>query len=565
MQKVDVQMSPKPYDTKRLWCSQGDTGLRKFGFHLMDGIDEVDISNISDPVFSSFNEYVGGTEELLPTNASTPSTSPILADIQYSDGLREDQSFTYRESPANQNGLARIDKIKGNTLVWNQQLLKPTTTAGSGASVDGSFRANRCTYTYDSTTHIITITALENVGSSGFVFGTVNGAPLVIGHKYLQMCDVQAPKVFNFAIGTTNRPDVNTNLSANTYHHVSTIKEFQETSNEFRFNFNSNNAWEGTETVYIKNAVLFDLTQMFGAGNEPTVEEFTSLFPLPYYDYNVGTLLPFKGEGIKTVGKNFVTGFLADSTTANISWTQENGVVHSFGLSSGITRTPTYTYAIPLKKGSYILSGCNGGSEDTYGLRVQKNNNGTWAGVITIYDGEDTFTLDEDAEVRVTGRFSNRQTTNYDVTFYPMIRYADAPSGFEPYTENTTSLPISTYFPTGMKSAGNVYDELTSNKAVTRVGTRAYQSGDESDSSVTTDGTNTNYALSTPVETSIASASLVTERTELPLYVSDGLLVADCTEDLSSDAGIFDAKIRFTDADGDCYSNKLKISVEARP
>ncbi len=35
---------------------------------------------------------------------------------------------------------------------------------------------------------------------------------------------------------------------------------------------------------------------------------------------------------------------------------------------------------------------------------------------------------------------------------------------------NTLSLPISTYFPTGMKSAGEVYDELTENKAITRIG-----------------------------------------------------------------------------------------------
>ena len=41
---------------------------------------------------------------------------------------------------------------------------------------------------------------------------------------------------------------------------------------------------------------------------------------------------------------------------------------------------------------------------------------------------------------------------------------------YEPYTSSTLSLPISTYFPTGMKSAGSVYDELTESKAITRIG-----------------------------------------------------------------------------------------------
>ena len=41
---------------------------------------------------------------------------------------------------------------------------------------------------------------------------------------------------------------------------------------------------------------------------------------------------------------------------------------------------------------------------------------------------------------------------------------------YEPYTSSTLSLPIPTYFPNGMKSAGTVYDELTPSKAITRVG-----------------------------------------------------------------------------------------------
>jgi hypothetical protein len=74
---------------------------------------------------------------------------------------------------------------------------------------------------------------------------------------------------------------------------------------------------------------------------------------------------------------------------------------------------------------------------------------------------------------------------------------------YEPYWTSTLALPVATYFPTGMKSAGSVYDELTETKAIQRVGTRAYAAGDECDSTVTTDGTTTCYALDTPVETDI--------------------------------------------------------------
>lgn len=37
---------------------------------------------------------------------------------------------------------------------------------------------------------------------------------------------------------------------------------------------------------------IFDLTQMFGAGNEPsTVEEFEKMFPADYYPYNAGEVV----------------------------------------------------------------------------------------------------------------------------------------------------------------------------------------------------------------------------------------------------------------------------------
>lgn len=62
-----------------------------------------------------------------------------------------------------------------------------------------------------------------------------------------------------------------------------------------------------------------------------------------------------------------------------------------------------------------------------------------------------------------------------------------------------------TIFPQGMKQAdraGTVKDtlDLLSDTATVSVGSRAYQSGDESDTSVITDGTTTYYALTTPIE-----------------------------------------------------------------
>ena len=63
-----------------------------------------------------------------------------------------------------------------------------------------------------------------------------------------------------------------------------------------------------------------------------------------------------------------------------------------------------------------------------------------------------------------------------------------------------------TIFPDGLHGFGTVYDSLIvdedgyARKAVKRMGSRAYASGDESDTSVITDNTNTYYSLTTPIE-----------------------------------------------------------------
>ena len=56
---------------------------------------------------------------------------------------------------------------------------------------------------------------------------------------------------------------------------------------------------------------IFDLTLMFGAGNEPTtVEEFRAMFPNSYYEHNIGELKSVHIDSIRTVGFNAVDGEL---------------------------------------------------------------------------------------------------------------------------------------------------------------------------------------------------------------------------------------------------------------
>lgn len=65
--------------------------------------------------------------------------------------------------------------------------------------------------------------------------------------------------------------------------------------------------------------------------------------------------------------------------------------------------------------------------------------------------------------------------------------------------EGGTEADRVTMFPNGLRGLGTSYDEIAGGKATKRRSVRAYESGDESDASVITDGTNTDYALATPI------------------------------------------------------------------
>ena len=64
---------------------------------------------------------------------------------------------------------------------------------------------------------------------------------------------------------------------------------------------------DGTDLTY-SNINIFDLTEMFGAGNEPaTVDEFKALFPLDYYAYNAGEIVYSSATSVSSYSANLYT------------------------------------------------------------------------------------------------------------------------------------------------------------------------------------------------------------------------------------------------------------------
>lgn len=403
------------------------------------------------PEWTDMPVWVNGTEELLPSNNSAPVTSPILTDIAYPDIRRDNQYFTYRESPTLVDGLAKIKSIKGNTLIWNQLIQNGNFETAIGWAISG-----RGTMTVSN--NVATITP----NRSGLI---VTGPVISItqGHKYLLSVEVKADSTSVWLGMQYN--DIHVRLYSNGTNQwqriTSIISNFVNDSMSAPvFGDGRPSGWTASQ---IRNFMFIDLTDIFGAGNEPTtVEEFTSLFPLPYYEFNQGTLIPFNGTGIKTTGKNLLNA-RATQTTNGITFTNDNGVITINGTA---TANAYFVTNIGLPNGSYFIGAFNDEINNYVHVAVQ-NKSGAYPLDATLSSKNRTLSLNNDIDNFII--WVNSGTTLNNFVLKPMISF-DSPEYFEPYTETTTDLPISTYFPTGMKSAGSVYDELTPMKAITRIG-----------------------------------------------------------------------------------------------
>ena len=203
-----------------------------------------------------------------------------------------DSNFTFRRSGggAIADGVARVQSIKGNSIVWNQLV--------GIESQDNSKSANGVTITdnRDGTYSVVT----TSQGASANTFIQVgSGKATIANHRYVLYGGAQGGAYSTYQLYATNG--------------------FPSQLNDF-----GNGAFgtaQGGDTYLVlmvwKGCVIntpirfepkfTDLTKMFGEGNEPTtIAEFYSRIPMgvDLNAYNEGEIIDCKVEGIVSVGRN---------------------------------------------------------------------------------------------------------------------------------------------------------------------------------------------------------------------------------------------------------------------
>ena len=412
-------------------------------------------------------------------------------------GVEDKAPYLFRTSGGSADiGNRETDMLVGGTLAWNQ-LLEQTTAANT----HGLYLSN--------ITGTITDGVLSgSTNNTSSRFGLRNQS-FIKGHRYLFSFEARATDgagemgYHNFSSWNFNALELTNNFQTLAW--IATPSEdFTMANSDYPFSINAHES--GVSVAYeARYFMLVDLTQMFGstiANHIASLETatpgagvawFRKQFPKPYYAYDAGELMSVKTSAHKTVGFN--------------AWDEE-WELGTYGANSGSKvaandkiRSKNY---IPIVPGT------------TYYFKFP----GNWR--VFFYTADKVLavpgatklpniTIQTPANARFM-TFAVDGTTTYGNDICINLSHSGYRNGeYEPYISHTYALDPDLELRGIPKLDANnelYYDGDTyeSDGTVTRkYGIRAYTSGDESDSTVVTDGTNTVYPLTTATTETAAS------------------------------------------------------------
>lgn len=384
-----------------------------------------------------------------------------------------DSEINFRRSGggAISDGVARIETIKGNSVVWNQLMPKATKSTTMNdvtftVNADGSIVANG---TASATAYIVLRSNYTDASHKYAVFGTPNGGSNI-----------------TYYFGDGN--------ALNDRGGNGTIANGRGLSSTFACRVQSG----VTANNVVYRPRLIDLTKMFGSGNEPTtIEEFYARIPMgvDLNAYNEGEVIHMDVQSVESQGVN--------------AWDEEweEGIYNvSDGTQAiGANQIRNANLIPVLPNTEYYLSGnFSFLAFLEYGAdkKFLRNRGGLKGNAKTSEDCHYlAFYTDSDYGLTYNRNICiNLSDTSINGKYFPYIKRVE------------DLAVIRKYFPQGMKSAPTAHDAIRYNKEsgkwekVEATGIRAYQEGDADNALYLTDGKVTCYPLAEPIVTELDEA-----------------------------------------------------------
>lgn len=197
--------------------------------------------------------------------------------IVYTDETDETSAYIKNIASGTQKyGL--LNAISGKTILWNQSANPATFVARTASGVTTTLSADGKS-----------IIANGTANTAGAIALTVNVTNFMTNHKYMFEFVNAKPEIQYYTFGWTYY------LPKGSHNFIQSSSAATIGGKPLYMAFDAGTVFDN----FIITPQIFDLTQMFGAGNEPTtVEEFKAMFPNDYYEYDSGSLLSGKCEKV---------------------------------------------------------------------------------------------------------------------------------------------------------------------------------------------------------------------------------------------------------------------------
>lgn len=289
----------------QLQCTDSNGYISTFAFVI-----NVNKSLVSSSAIPSSNEYRALEQLIDEAETWEPriqemeeSIDSIEDDVEsLKTVIQTDSTVAYSKNVLSGAMGGAMKYIGGKTVAFNQLVQN-----GNFASASG-WAASRINIGIANNTLDCSVGTPD---ASSYIEGNVLGT--IENHKYYVMCYIKYDNTLPttaISIGSGGYNNVShTITNLNVWEHVSGIFTRTTGGNDKIRIYPRTANMNVSDKFHISNVMCIDLTQMFGAGNEPsTAAEVEAIIGTEYIDYNTGSLESAEVNKIVSVGANILKG-----------------------------------------------------------------------------------------------------------------------------------------------------------------------------------------------------------------------------------------------------------------
>lgn len=269
--------------------------------------------------------------------------------------------------------------------------------------------------------------AADALEAEGFAVGEQNGVPVSSGSPYYQNNAKYYSSLSN-PTALANMSDVDISSPTNNQ-----VLKYNSTSHKWENGTGGGgaSALDDLTDVTITtptsgDGLLYDGSKWVNGG-----------VATPTYVKNNYASINLLSNTVGWIGKNWLKKPYYNTfprVNNGVTWTeQKKDLLHAEGQLTGNTSEFAFynrlSFPFHLESGTYILSG--GLSENEY-ISLGRTYNGAWQELARSTGNDAVFTVNSTDNIGMSAYITGSPGTNVNSTFYPMIRSATEPAGYEP-------------------------------------------------------------------------------------------------------------------------------------